>query len=92
MRWRTCRGRFWLEQDDAGKISGGVRKGPRSNLVKTEGRGLRDRGPGRTRKWELASVRDTGLTWNGGRRSFSPLSPWFSAWGSVMKHFLPLCH
>lgn len=25
-------------------------------------------------------------------RSFSSLSPWFSAWGNVTKHFLPLCH
>lgn len=25
-------------------------------------------------------------------RSFSPLSPWVSAWENVMKPFLPLCH
>lgn len=72
-RWRTCRGRFWLEKNEVGKIWGGVMKGKRSNLVKTEGRERRSRRQGRARKWERASVRDTGLprVW-GGRSHHCP--------------------
>lgn len=82
------RGRFWLGPAGMGETCGGASTGPRCNPVSPEG-------GARARAWRPRSRPGSAAREWGGRGSapgFSPLSPWVSARGSAMKHFLPLCH
>lgn len=80
-----------------GNICGGVRPGPRVR----EETWWKRRGGGRRGRWgrETPQAQQAGRAhwrdWGppgSRRRPFSPLSPRLSARGSMMKHFLPLCH
>lgn len=84
------KGRFWLGSNEVGKGWEEWGKGQRDKCGEACRAGAARPRPGRAGKWGRG--REGHGSARGLRRSFSALSPRFSACGSIMKHFLPLCH
>lgn len=81
-------GRFWLGQNEIGKVWGRVGTEETPNLVKPEGQGRRDRTPGK----EVGARAMWTEVCPGAEAAVLTIVARFSAGVSIMRHFLPLCH